>query len=337
MTSAVTVRRDGKAEMAYVGEKPWHGLGQELTEGAPIETWIVEAGMDWKVQRSKIRFATSAKDTGPLQIWDDNHVLFRSDTKKPLSVVSDGYHIVQPKEVMEFFRSLTAANKMKMETAGTLFGGRRYWALARTGHQVKVGGIDVVGGYLLLATSCDGSYATTGKFTSIRVVCNNTLTAAMTGRGKNAIAIRHSTKFSETQVKLDLGLLDDAWDKFGKNANALAKTRISQKQAVSVLVNAFGAPDQFDHDVKAKGLEEAFLAQPNTTGMAKILALFNGDGRGANLATAKGTAWGLVNATTEFFDHTAGRIQDARLSKAWFGKNENKKLAVLDEALKLAA
>lgn len=331
MVAAVTVRKNGKAEMAYVGEKPWHGLGQELTAGASIAKWIKEAGMDWEVLRAPVQFDCGQKSPCT---WDDQNVLFRSDTRKPLSVVSDSYKIVQPKEVMEFFRTLTEANKMTMETAGTLFGGRRYWALARTGHSLNVAGKDVLGGYLLLATSCDGSYATTAKFTSIRVVCNNTLTAAMNG-SKNAVSVRHSSKFSDTQVKLDLGLLDEAWEDFGVNANLLAKRKITKKEAVMVLVKAFGDAEKFETDAKKGDLDQAFAAQPNTTGMAKILELFDGAAMGADLASSKGTAWGLVNATTQYFDHTAGRIQDARLSKAWFGKNENKKLAVFDEALEL--
>jgi len=157
MVAAVTVRKNGKAEMAYVGETPWHGLGNVLKPGASISTWIKEAGMDWSVERTPVLFDSGRAGT---KSWDDNHVLFRSDSRKPLAVVSDGYQIVQPGQVMEFFRELCETNKMTMETAGTLFGGRRYWALARTGHQFTIGMKDIVKQYVLLATSCDGSMAT---------------------------------------------------------------------------------------------------------------------------------------------------------------------------------
>ena len=211
MVAAVTVRKNGKAEMAYVGETPWHGLGNVLKPGASLNTWIKEAGMDWSVDRHAVQFTVNNK----LQTWDDNHVLYRSDSRKPLAVVSDGYQIVQPRQVMEFFRDLCETNKMTMETAGTLFGGRRYWALARTGHQFAIGGKDIVKQYVMLATSCDGSMATTGKHTSVRVVCNNTLTAAM--KGHDAIRVRHTSIFDETEVKIELGLLEvvDVLDEAG--------------------------------------------------------------------------------------------------------------------------
>lgn len=68
-------RIDGKVSMAFVGEKPWHGLGQELTQGASLETWITEAGMNFEVHRSRVRFGCGDNQ----QTWDDQHVLFRSD------------------------------------------------------------------------------------------------------------------------------------------------------------------------------------------------------------------------------------------------------------------
>lgn len=332
MVAAVTVRKNGKAEMAYVGETPWHGLGNVLKPGASIATWIKEAGMDWSVERAPVAFHVPTSNGRTLAEWTDNHVLFRSDSHKPLAVVSDGYKIVQPREVMEFFRELCSKNKMTMETAGTLFGGRRYWALARTGHQFAIGGKDLVKEYVMLATSCDGSMATTAKHTSIRVVCNNTLTAA--ARGHDAIRVRHTSIFNETEVKVELGLLEADWATFETNAKKLAARKLTKNAAVNILVDALGDREAFDRDIK-KDAVEAFSKQPFATGMAKIMALFDGAAMGADLASAKGTAWGLVNAATQYFDHDAGRNQDRRLAKAWFGKNEDKKLAVLKEALEV--
>ena len=36
----------GKAEIAYANATPWHGLGQQLTQDAPIDVWRKEAGLD---------------------------------------------------------------------------------------------------------------------------------------------------------------------------------------------------------------------------------------------------------------------------------------------------
>lgn len=108
---------------------------------------------------------------------DDRFVLVRSDTDEALSIVSGNYEVVQPKEVLEFYRELVSLYGYTLETAGALNGGRKVWALSKTGRSSRVGedGKDKLAAYLLLATSCDKTLATTIAFTSIRVVCKNTL------------------------------------------------------------------------------------------------------------------------------------------------------------------
>jgi phage/plasmid-like protein (TIGR03299 family) len=111
--------------------------------------------------------------------FEDQKVLYRSDTKAPLSVVSGRYQVVQPKEVLEFYRDLTEVSGYELETAGVSQG--RAQVLGTGTHWQVFGpeGHDVVNGYLLLATSCDGTLATTATPTTIRVVCNNTLSIAL--------------------------------------------------------------------------------------------------------------------------------------------------------------
>ena len=46
----------GKAGIAYVGEVPWHGLGQELEEGASLDQWRVAAGLDWKYLPRQVQY-----------------------------------------------------------------------------------------------------------------------------------------------------------------------------------------------------------------------------------------------------------------------------------------
>src|SRR5690606_6282130 len=213
----------GKASIAYVGDKPWHGLGQELTPDASIETWKKEAGMDWEIKDSPITFNDGS---GP-KVYKGSRVLFRSDTGEQLSIVSDEYRVVQPGEVLDFFQDLVALQGFKLTTAGVLYGGRRFWALADTGREMDVLGKDRVKGMLLLTTSCDGTMATTAMFTTVRVVCNNTLTLAMNKDSKNATRVTHRSVFDPTKVKADLGLLDEAWETFKANIIAMCKVKMT--------------------------------------------------------------------------------------------------------------
>lgn len=305
--------------MAYVGETPWHGKGAKLTEGADLETWTVEAGMNYDVRRSRVRFGEGATQ----KVWDDKHVLFRSDTKEPLSVVSNRYEIVQPSEVLGFFKNLTEEMGFILETAGTLYDGARYWALAKTPLGFTLPGGDTIKQYVMLGTSVDGSMATTGTDTSVRVVCDNTLRMALGESKKTAIKVRHSSKFYATKMQVDMGLLEDRWGEFEQAAKKLAARRITRAQAVAVLIDAIGDAE--------KPVEE----QPNARPMAEMVRLFDGAGIGSSMESARGTLWGLVNAATEWSDHKAGRLQDSRLHSAWFGQNADRKTAVLNAAVRV--
>lgn len=313
MAHELTARANQFVEHAYVGDKPWHGLGQQLDEGASLEQWRVAAGMDWRIQRSRVRYAS---EVGAVHTWDDQHVLFRSDTKAPLGLVSDGYKVVQPAQVLEFFRDLVSDAGFSLHTAGTLFGGRRFWALARVDDAI-ISGWDKIGGYLLLSTSADGSSATDVRETTVRVVCNNTLSCALKDRSAKRVKVSHRSVFDAAAVKASLGLSREHFTAFVEAANALSKVRATRRDAENFVASLLRAP-------------KAERAAP---GEDKILALFSGEGKGALLAGANGTAWGLVNAVTEYVDHHArAKTADHRLSNALFGDGDGTK----SDALALA-
>jgi phage/plasmid-like protein (TIGR03299 family) len=154
MPANLTVRKDGFVEHAYAGEVGWTGMGNRMPEGATVDEWIKAAGCDWEINRSDVFFADG--QTGEAVPFKGREVLHRSDTGAPLSVVSSGFRIVQPAEIIEFFRDLLGGAGFSMETAGTLGGGRKFWALARVAEGATIGEGDRVYPYCLAATSCDG-------------------------------------------------------------------------------------------------------------------------------------------------------------------------------------
>ena len=76
MSHELTIRADQTAEMAFTGETPWHHLGQRLDANATIEQWQTAAGMDWKIQRSKVRYFADAQGSQQFEM-EDQPVLFR--------------------------------------------------------------------------------------------------------------------------------------------------------------------------------------------------------------------------------------------------------------------
>jgi phage/plasmid-like protein (TIGR03299 family) len=315
--------------MAYIGATPWHGLGSRLTEKQPLEVWQREAGMDWQIQESPVHFKADAiGHLGSIHSFPEQKVLFRSDNKAPLSVMSQRYQVVQPREVLEFYRDLTERSGYELEAAGVLKGGRKLWALARTGQSTALKGNDVVNGYLLLATSCDGTLATTATPTTIRVVCNNTLTIAINGASQ-AIKVPHSTRFNPRAVKQQLGITVSQWDDFMYRMRTLAARPVKDHEAKAYLRSV---------------LCEVQTVKPENTGLSneralnKVLSLYEGHGRGAELEAAKGTAWGLLNSVTEYVDHERrARSNEYRMDTAWFGQGAVIKQRALDSALRLVA
>jgi len=118
-------------KMAYVGETPWHGLGNQLAQNQPVEVWAKQAGMDWRIESSNVSYmAQNERGQSIIMPYEEQRVLYRSDTHAPLSVVSQRFQEVQPAEVLEFYRDLTEQSGFELETAGVLKGGKKFWALA---------------------------------------------------------------------------------------------------------------------------------------------------------------------------------------------------------------
>ena len=337
-------------QIAYVGETPWHGLGNQLSPNQPLEVWAQQAGMDWRIESSNVSYmAQNERDQSIIMPFEEQRVLYRSDTYAPLSVVSQRYQEVQPREILEFYRDLTEQSGFELETAGVLKGGKKFWALARTGQSTALKAKDVSNGYILLATACDGTLATTAQFTSIRVVCNNTLAIALRGQSSSTgvVKVPHSTKFDADKVKQQLGISVRAWDEHMYEMKQLTQRKVSQQEAKSYFDAVFNNstmsisdPEeniiQFYRNVAQQVQEKK--PEPNGRAMNKALEMFNGQGRGADLSSAKDTAYGLLCSITEFVDHERRAMStDHRLDSAWFGAGAGVKQRGLEQALALIA
>ena len=336
-------------QMAYVGDTPWHGLGNQLTQNQPIEVWAKQAGMDWRIESSNVSYmAKNERGQSIIMPYEEQRVLYRSDTHAPLSVVSQRYQEVQPMEILEFYRDLTEQSGFELETAGVLKGGKKFWALARTGQSTALKGKDVSNGYILLATACDGTLATTAQFTNIRVVCNNTLAIALRGQSSSAgvVKVPHSTKFDADKVKQQLGISVRAWDEHMYEMKQLSQRKVTQGEAAAFFDAVFNntsmsVADQEENIIQfyrniATPTPAKEKSEPNGRAMTKVMDMFNGQGRGAELSSAKDTAYGLLCSITEFADHERRAMStDHRLDSAWFGAGAALKQRGLEQALGL--
>jgi phage/plasmid-like protein (TIGR03299 family) len=226
------------------------------------------------------------------------------------------YQIVQPAEILDFYRDLALAGDCEIEVAGSLGGGRRVWALAKLNESAIISRQDRVDGYLLLVTSCDTTLATQAELTTVRVVCANTLRAALSRASRARVRVPHSRKFNAERVKTELGFARSEFRQFMSQMKALAEMPISRTDFegfMSALLDV--APDA---TVKPHAYD-------------RIEHLFQGGAMGASLETAAGTRWGLLNAVTEYADHHAHeRSEGGRLNSAWFGDRATLKLRAVE-------
>lgn len=189
-------------------------------------------------------------------------------------------------------------------------------------------GQDKVKRKLLLATSFGDGMASLADFTSIRVVCNNTFSAAAGSNGQNAkVRVPHCTEWDVKEIAKQLRAddQDKAWKTFKSNALQLAERKVTPKVAAEFFVRVLFGEEVDQEEVG------------NSRKLKQIAELFT-SGVGQDTRSAKGTAWGLVNAISRWTDHERNsRTQDGRLESAWFGSGEQLKARAMSEALKLAA
>lgn len=321
MAHELTKMEDGTWSMARAADSyaSWHGLENVIPADAPFEEWLTRSGLNFTIDRSEVFYSVDGESAIEMP---NRHVLYRKDTNAPLSIVSAGYNIVQPKQAWEFFRELCEQNKLKMETAGSIRGGLKFWAMASTGHQKSVSMTDILKQYVLFASSADSSMATVVKHTNFRVECSNTFHASI-NMDEAAIRVRHSTQFDETQVKLDLGLMAEEFDAQVELAQALHGRGVTATEAQRWFAELLSEQeDMTDQQVADYTMTSRLFPQ-----------FWDGyvNGRGAE----EGTAWGLFNGVTYTVDHVRGRSNDTRLDSAWFGHGASLKTTAWEKAVAL--
>jgi phage/plasmid-like protein (TIGR03299 family) len=307
--------------MAYVGSEgtPWHTLGNPVRRDMTVEEMREAAGLGWRVELGEIAYRGLKGEWTPMK----DRVMYRSDTGAILSQVGPQYVPTQNNEVLEFFREYVEAGDMMLDTAGSLQKGRIVWALAkmniglsalRGGDAPEAISNDPVHGYVLISNPHQYGMGMTVKFTPVRVVCNNTLTMALQGGGES-LRLWHNRPFDEQarqDAKRKLGIAREKFEAFEQDVEKLVATTLTDEDVGEVFQIVW--PDK-------NKVHEA------------VRHLYDGAGKGSQMASAKGTAWGLLNATTEYYDWHAGKTQDSRVRNAWFGAGAQGKRSMMNALL----
>jgi len=179
--------------MAYYGEVPWHGLGKRVPKNVTAAEMIHAADLDWEVELRPARGARKINKKGEFSRYEVVRTprSGRDEHEVLLGLVSRRYQPLQNHEAFAFFDPIVDDKKAYFETAGALGEGERIWVMARMPKAMEIVRGDECFNYLLLSNSHSGEGAVIVKFTSVRVVCQNTLMLAMDD-GQKAYRVRHS-------------------------------------------------------------------------------------------------------------------------------------------------
>jgi len=308
---------NGKAQMAYTGEVPWHGLGTQVPADLTPDQMLEAAGLNWSVSK-----VPAFAEINGVQVPVGRSALVRSSDSSMLDVVSDDWNPIQNSEAFEFFNDFIGAGDMSMETAGSLRDGQIVWGLAKVNDTFELFGGDRVDGYLLFTNFHKYGFSTDVRFTSVRAVCNNTVTAALSEKVQNMVKISHRKAFNGDEVKSVLGVAHDRLAQYKEAAAFLGSKRYTDETVVDYFKRVF--PVSGSHENKKK--------EVSRNALTAVDVLMNQPGT----EFAPGSWWQAFNAVTYMTDHVMGRNADNRLTSSWYGGNRNLKSKALETAIEMA-
>ena len=314
---------NGDAQMFWVGDvAPWHRLGKRLIQAPTVEEGIRAAGLDWEVG---LKDLFTMGENGLYEMVD-HKATYRKSDNKTLGVVGPSYEPLQNIDAFNFFNPFLEAKQATLETAGSLFDGKRVWILAkicRDDSVIVAKSDDRVAKYILLSNSHDGSLAVRVGFTPVRVVCNNTLTMAINAK-KDLLRIRHTAKMKESLIKVQeiMNVANATFEATAEQYRALASLEINQLDLARYVRKVFAVKDDEENP------------DANKTLLGKIVPLFE-HGKGNDLEGVKGTMWAGYNAITEYLTHFRGKDDERRFDNVMFGQGNSLNQKALTVALEM--
>jgi phage/plasmid-like protein (TIGR03299 family) len=315
--------------MLTVGEKPWHGLGVLFPEGTKLtpREAIVAAGLDWQVEaRPTFSFQNNELVEVPAK------TIVRTRDERIFGVVGEDYYPIQNATAFEALAPFIEAGEATIESAGSLRGGRRVWVLCKISRDP----LDVVPGdpverYMLAATGHDGTFCYRQGFTAVRVVCANTLRAAVDDDGSQLVRVLH-TKGSEDTIKRVSEIMDAKQEAFlatVEQYRRLASRQIKDKDLEKYVRVVFAQKRRLV-DLGKLGAED----KPRV--LADVKSLFESSPT-INRPGVRGTWWGGLNAVTEYLTHRRGNDPATRRDSVWFGDSAVLIGRATETAIKMAA
>ncbi|RPJ28617.1 MAG: DUF932 domain-containing protein [Planctomycetaceae bacterium] len=321
MSHELDTFKDGRARMVYVGEKPWHRLGDKADPNVSFEEFMARAGTLFTITLEPI--------FGPNErLIPGFKSLTRDDTQETLDIVSDKYKPVGNDLFFGAAKEFLNDKSVGLETAGVLRRGRHVWLLCRVQESFAVaGGKDRTDLYLLLTNHFMAGSASSIMLTPTRVVCWNTICMALDGAGRRWTH-NHLEAFDAEKAKAALGIGKQGFKKYAEQAEFLCARRMIDEDFVEYVKRVYDLKEPKEEATDKA--EQRAAAQRVIDRLKAILPAQPG----ADMAA--GSWWQGFNAVTHDNDHVIGRSPSTRLASAWYGVGAQRKTKALALALEMA-
>jgi len=296
----------GKHSFFSVKEKAWHGLGQIVQDYPTSKEALQFAGLDFEVlKRPNIH-----RLNDDLEIISKNSFYtYRPDTNAILGDrLGKDYEVVQNSDAFSFFDAIVGGDGIQYETAGALGNGEKIFITAKLPDYIKVGNDDLIEKYLLLTTSHDGYGSIMAAFTPIRIVCNNTLNAALKNHS-NCIKIRHTANAKERleEAHKVMGISNRLSQQLEVIFNQWAKVRLTDKEVKKLVQMAMVPNKEVLQNIENGELDELSTCFNN---ICDSVLEYSYTSPTQQTETTKGTVFGAYNAITGYFQNVRNYKDD---------------------------
>ena len=320
-------KRTGKWSFASHAEKAWHGLGQIVDKAMTAEEAIKYANLDYEVAKTDIFFSGSENSMNPIQ---GIFATYRMDTNDYLGLVRSRYEIVQNKDAFSFFDTIINEGEAIFETAGVLGKGERIFLTAKLPDDFEIGG-EKIEKYILLTNSHDGTSSVVAGLTNVRVVCNNTLQAALAGLD-NKVSIKHTNGVQDRlqEAHKVMGIAS----KYNKQVEEIFNQMLDVKMSEGDYRDYFTkvlAPEY-----KAKSAEEQAEMSTRLKNMVESTTQFAFTHPTQMTVAANGTLWGAYNAISGYYNYIKPyENTEKKFSSQFFGAANIKMLKSFNQAVSI--
>ncbi len=296
--------REGQASMFFTGDVPWHQLGRHLNKPATAAEAMEAARLDYNVVKRPMKAIINGHKYSDVP---NAFATVRTDSNQVLGVVGARYEPVQNRDAFNFFDPLVDRNEAIYHTAGVLGRGEKIWLLAKLPDYIKVGKKnDPVEKFVLLSNSHDGSSHIRVKMTPVRVVCNNTLTAALSGT-ESEVLIKHTASATDKlrEAHKVLELTNQLYKELDYIFNRMALRKVTSSQLIEYVKTLVPDNPIAESNTRTENTRNHIIGLHDTVQDASM---------------HRGTLFGAYNAVSEFTDHYTGQKDlNKQLKSIWFG------------------